>query len=294
MKKEELVALGITEDVAAKVLEMNGKDIEHAKGVITTAKDKTISDLTTERDDFKTRLTNAEETLKSFEGIDPQKIQQEIQDYKKRAEDAEADFAKKMTARDQRDWIKTKLDEYGVASPYARKQRQSELTGEIQRTNESIRQTQIEEERVKEQMSKATVALDKFTKRIIGLAKRVFVFTLITKALRNVRAYFSQALNASDGFRESVANLKGALLVAFQPLMNLVIPAITAFIGLAAKAANMLAHLAQWFGGLFGKNSRDAAKAMYEQAKATAEAGDAAEKAKRQMSGLDEMNTWQL
>ena len=80
MKKEELVALGITEDVAAKVLEMNGKDIEHAKGVVTTAKDKTISDLTTERDDFKTRLTNAEETLKSFEGIDPQKIQQEIQD----------------------------------------------------------------------------------------------------------------------------------------------------------------------------------------------------------------------
>ena len=126
MKKEELVALGITEDVAAKVLEMNGKDIEHAKGVVTAAKDKTISDLTTERDDFKTRLTNAEETLKSFEGIDPQKIQQEIQDYKKRAEDAEADFAKKMTARDQKDWIKTKLDEYGVASPYARKQLEAE------------------------------------------------------------------------------------------------------------------------------------------------------------------------
>lgn len=126
MKKEELVALGISEETAAKVLEINGKDIEHAKGVVTTAKDKTIADLTTERDDLKTRLTTAETTLKGFEGIDPQKIQQEVQDYKKRAEDAEAEFAKKMTARDQKDWIKTKLDEYGVASPYARKQLEAE------------------------------------------------------------------------------------------------------------------------------------------------------------------------
>ena len=68
MKKEELVALGISEETAAKVLEINGKDIEHAKGVVTTAKDKTIADLTTERDDFKTRLTTAETTLKGFEG----------------------------------------------------------------------------------------------------------------------------------------------------------------------------------------------------------------------------------
>ena len=126
MKKDELLALGISEETAAKILAINGADIEHAKSVVTTAKDKTISDLTTERDDLKTRLTTAETTLKGFEGIDPQQIQQEVQAYKKRAEDAEADFAKKMTARDQRDWIRGKLDEYGVASPYARRQLETE------------------------------------------------------------------------------------------------------------------------------------------------------------------------
>lgn len=48
MKKEELVALGIAEDVAAKVLEINGKDIEHAKSV----KDKEIKTLQDERDGY--------------------------------------------------------------------------------------------------------------------------------------------------------------------------------------------------------------------------------------------------
>ena len=116
MKTEELTALGLTDEQAKQVHALNGKDIEAAKA----AKDKAIDDLKAERDGLQTRLGTAEDTLKKFEGIDPQKIQQEIQDWKQKAEDAKADFAKQMTQRDQKDWIKAKLDEYGVSSPYAR------------------------------------------------------------------------------------------------------------------------------------------------------------------------------
>lgn len=118
MKKDELIAIGLTEDQAKKVLDINGGDIEHAKA----AKDKAIGDLTAERDSLQARLTTAETTLKGFEGIDPEKMQGEIETYKKRAEDAEADFQRQITQRDQRDWITKKLDEYGVKSPFARKQ----------------------------------------------------------------------------------------------------------------------------------------------------------------------------
>lgn len=118
MKKDELIALGLTEDQAKSVLEINGTDIEHAKAV----KDKAIGDLTTERDDLKGRLDKAETTLKGFDGIDPEKIQGEIETYKQAAKDAEAHFNQQITQRDQQDWIKKKLDEYGVASPFARKQ----------------------------------------------------------------------------------------------------------------------------------------------------------------------------
>lgn len=118
MKTAELKELGLTDEQAAQVLAINGKDIESAK----TAKDKTIADLTTERDNLKAQLDTAETTLKNFEGIDPEKMQQEIQTYKQNAEDAKKEYAKQLLQRDQRDWLKGKLDEYGVASPYARKQ----------------------------------------------------------------------------------------------------------------------------------------------------------------------------
>lgn len=116
MKKEELTALGISEDVAAKVLEINGKDIEHAKSV----KDKEIKSLQDERDGYKTRAETAEGTLKNFEGIDPEKIQTELQSWKDKAAAAEKDYNAKITQRDQRDWIRGKLDSYGVSSPFAR------------------------------------------------------------------------------------------------------------------------------------------------------------------------------
>lgn len=122
MKTEELTAIGLTEEQASQVLAMNGRDIEKHKKALTTAE--------TERDDYKSRLATAESTLKSFEGIDPAKIQQEVQTYKQQAEDAEKRFAAQITQRDQRDWLKGKFDEYGVASPYARKQLESECMAE--------------------------------------------------------------------------------------------------------------------------------------------------------------------
>ena len=126
MKTEELTALGLTEEQVKGVFALNGKDIaaEQAKH------SKAIAAVETERDDLKTRLATAETTLKGFEGIDPAKVKQEIEDYKKRAEDAEKGYTAKITARDQQDWINTKLDEYGVKSPYARKQLAAECMSE--------------------------------------------------------------------------------------------------------------------------------------------------------------------
>lgn len=110
MKTEELTALGLTDEQATQVLAINGKDIEKHKLRITT--------LEGERDNFKAQFETADAALKKFEGIDPQKLQDEIQTYKTRAEETK----KKLTQREQRDWIDKKLDEYGVSSPFARKQ----------------------------------------------------------------------------------------------------------------------------------------------------------------------------
>lgn len=122
MKTEELTALGISEEVAAKVLAINGKDVEHAKSTVGEAKQKEIDKLTGERDGLQAKLDTATATLEKFKDIDPDQIQSELKTYKERAEKAEQDYARGITERDQKDWLKRKLDEYGVKSPLARKQ----------------------------------------------------------------------------------------------------------------------------------------------------------------------------
>lgn len=114
MKTEELTALGLTEEQASQVFALHGKDITTYKNRITA--------LESERDSFKTQFETADAALKKFEGIDPEKIQDEVQTYKTQLDDAKKDFAKQLTQRDQKDWINEQLDKYGVQSPFARKQ----------------------------------------------------------------------------------------------------------------------------------------------------------------------------
>ena len=71
---------------------------EHYKNV--GEHNKAISKLETERDKWKEQAETAEETLKSFEGIDLTNMRKELADWKKKAEDAQAEFDKKIAERD--------------------------------------------------------------------------------------------------------------------------------------------------------------------------------------------------
>lgn len=133
----------------------------------------------------------------------------------------------------------------------------------------------------------------KFTKRIAGLAKRVFIFTMITKALRAMRKMLLSTIGADKQMSTSLAQIKGNLISAFAPIYNYILPAIRALLAWLAK---LTAVVSVFINSLFGKTASQAdasAKALYNQASATEAAGDAAEKAKKQLSGLDEMNRWE-
>lgn len=135
--------------------------------------------------------------------------------------------------------------------------------------------------------------LKKFTKRIAGLAKRVFIFAMITKALRTMRKMLLSTIGADKQMSTSLAQIKGNLISAFAPIYNYILPAIRTLLAWLAK---LTAVVSMFINSLFGKTASQAdasAKALYNQASATEAAGDAAEKAKKQLSGLDEMNRWE-
>lgn len=133
----------------------------------------------------------------------------------------------------------------------------------------------------------------KFTKRIAGLAKRVFIFTMITKALRTMRKMLLSTIGADKQMSTSLAQIRGNLISAFAPIYNYILPAIRTLLAWLAK---LTAVVSVFINSLFGKTASQAdasAKALYNQASATEAAGGAAEKAKKQLSGLDEMNRWE-
>lgn len=92
---------------------------EHYKNAGEVA--RTMSKVEGERDSWKERAEAAENTLKGFEGIDPEKIQAEIADWKKKAEDAEKDYNAKLYERDFSDALKTALDNIKFSSEAAKK-----------------------------------------------------------------------------------------------------------------------------------------------------------------------------
>ena len=141
--------------------------------------------------------------------------------------------------------------------------------------------------------SKVSEQMGKFAKRIATIAKKVFIFTMIAKVLRAMRSVLLNTINADKQMSASLAQIRGNLLTAFAPIYSFVLPAIRTLLSWLAKLTAVISSV---FGAIFGQTASQAqanAKALYQQANATSAAGDAAEKAKRQLSGLDEMNRWE-
>lgn len=80
-----------------------------------------------ERDGYKEQLDTANETLKGFEGVDLTTIQSDLAAWKKKAEDAEKDFAAKIYARDFDDALKAEMESVKFSSEAAKRAVMAEI-----------------------------------------------------------------------------------------------------------------------------------------------------------------------
>lgn len=140
---------------------------------------------------------------------------------------------------------------------------------------------------------KATKAARSFGKRLTGVISSALVFSLLSRGLRQVTEYMGKALKTNKQFVETSNKMKGALLTAFQPLYETLLPAIIASMEVIAKYALVIGR---FFASITGKNAaqmQENANALYDQANATEKAGEAAKKASQQIGGFDELNVMQ-
>ena len=89
--------------------------------------EKLVSKLTLERDTAKEDLKTANETLEKFKDIDPEKMAEEIDKYKKAAEDSEKNFKAELEKRDYNDAIDKKLSEIKFSSEAAKRAFKNDL-----------------------------------------------------------------------------------------------------------------------------------------------------------------------
>lgn len=82
---------------------------------------KRVSKVEEERDGYKTRAETAETTLKGFEGVDLEKINKDVADWKKKAEDAEKEYSRKIAERDFNDALSEGIGKYKFTSEAAKK-----------------------------------------------------------------------------------------------------------------------------------------------------------------------------
>ena len=138
--------------------------------------------------------------------------------------------------------------------------------------------------------SKLSEGLAQKFKRLGSAIKSALVFSVIYQGLSMMRQQIGAYLSVNTQFMTALRRLQGALLTAFQPIYEIVVPALTTFINVLTRA---VAAVAQFFAALFGKTAKQAqsnAENLYDQANATQAAGDAAEEASKQLAAFDEIN----
>lgn len=154
-----------------------------------------------------------------------------------------------------------------------------------------IKGAETETRKLSPAAEKAEKSFNKLAGRIKGLAKRVFIFTVITAALRKIKQYMWSAIQTNDDAMNAVARLKGELRTLAQPIVNIAIPAFTALAKIITYTLTGASRLLSLLFGSTYSASKKAAKSLNDQQKAIEGVGSAAKKASKYLAPFDELNT---
>ena len=129
-----------------------------------------------------------------------------------------------------------------------------------------------------------------FGQRVKSVVRSALVFTVITQALSKLRDWVKNVVMVNSDARESIAQLKGALLTLAQPLVSVIVPAFTLLVKVITAVVLQITRLLALISGKSVKATADSAKALNKQTNALKGTGNAAKKAAGQLAAFDEIN----
>ena len=173
----------------------------------------------------------------------------------------------------------------------------------IQKASASLKEETAHVEGLKEHLKEATTAakmqdaiqtvgksVEKVGQKLSSMLWRVFVFTVLTSALRSLRTWIGNVIKSNSEASASLAQLKAALLTLVQPLVNVIIPAFIQFVNVLTRVVTAIAQIVSSLLGTTFAKSKESAKQLNKETKAIKGVGGAAEKASKQLAAFDEIN----
>lgn len=101
--------------------------------------------------------------------------------------------------------------------------------------------------------SRLSDSLSGTLKRLGSIIKRAFVFSVIYKGLALLKEQVSSYLLVNDQFSDALSRIKGAFLTAFQPIYDVVVPALTTLLNILSR---VIAAVTQFTASLFGTTAK--------------------------------------
>lgn len=279
-----------------KDLDRVKRDIEKSQKTIAESEAAKLP-LLKDAEQLKTKLQEARKELAFFKEeqaaaqavIGGESLEDHLEAYDRLpALNAAVEDQQKKVDQLEKEWsqVNSKITQYNQKIDQA----QASLTAQKAKAGQLSTQLAVGGNRMSAAMAKAQLSAKKFQMRLGGILKQVFVFGLIYKALSGIIQYLGKALKSNKEFTSELAKLKGALLTAFQPIYELLVPALMALMRIATSVVTAVAKVAAMLGGKSVSQYAKNAKALYEEANAIEKIGEAAKKAKRSLAGFDELN----
>lgn len=204
----------------------------------------------------------------------------------------EIDAATKIQAKEvatlQRKWdsVNNKIDKYDLkikganASLAANTAKAGNLEAEMSRGGLNLNAAMVA----------AGKAATTFKRRFSEIARQALLFSFVARAFMAFTRQMSKVLNMNAEYRAELARLKGALLTAFQPIYEFILPGLLAIMRVLTAVVSVVANVFSILSGKGLKSTADSAEAMNKEAVAIEGVGAAAKEAKKELAGFDEIN----
>ena len=165
-----------------------------------------------------------------------------------------------------------------------------ELRAELKQMQEAVSQMG---KTAKKDIKTTTKGLTRIRQRLAEIAKSVFIFTLVTKALRSIFDLFKDILNADKKFRADWEELKASLYAIATPLKSVIIPALKYIVAQmrdwAVSVGRIIAELSGMSYEEFVAQARATKEAADNYKKMADSSAETAKNVKKQLAAFDDI-----